>query len=165
MISVGILSDTHLDVIDDSFRRLCAMAFAGCDTIIHAGDLVDIAILNVFKGKEVHAVYGNTCNRTTRQLLQEEKQIVIKGYSIAISHGAGPRHNIEERVFERFPTADCIVFGHSHRAVCQKFGSTLLINPGSFLGTGRYGAAGTYAILKIDTDGLNCSIYSLPDQL
>lgn len=165
MVTVGILSDTHLDVLNDSFRRLCATAFAGCDTIIHAGDLVDVSILNAFKGKEIHAVCGNMCNPATKQVLQVEKQIIIKGYSIAVSHGAGPRHNIEERVFEQFPTADCIVFGHTHKAVCQRFGRTLLINPGSFLGTGPYGAAGTYAILTIDKRGLSASIYTLPDQL
>ena len=165
MISVGILSDTHLDGVNESFRRQCARAFAGCDTIIHAGDLVDIAILSTFKGKDIHAVSGNMCNMTARLVLQEEKLIVIKGYSIAICHGAGPRHNTEERVFEKFPTADCIIFGHTHKAECQRIGTTLMINPGSFLGTGRYGATGTYAILNIDKSGLNASIYSLPDQL
>lgn len=165
MISVGILSDTHLDGVNDLFKRQCLNAFAGCDTIIHAGDLVDLAILSAFDGKGIHAVSGNMCNRTTRLALQEEKLIVIKGYSIAICHGAGPRHNIEERVFGKFPTADCIIFGHTHKAECQRIGRTLMINPGSFLGTGRYGAAGTYAILNIDQNGLNASIYSLPDQL
>ncbi len=95
----------------------------------------------------------------------EEKQIVLAGYAIAITHGAGPRHNIEERVFEQFPAADCIVFGHTHKAVCRTFGRTLLINPGSFQGTGQYGAAGTYALLNIDKNGLNASIHTLPNQL
>ena len=165
MITVGILSDTHLAVVNESFIRQCTAAFAGCDTIIHAGDLTDVGILNAFKGKEVHAVCGNMCNRVTQMALQDKKHIILGGYSIAITHGAGPRHNIEERVFEQFPTADCIVFGHTHIAVCRTFGRTLLINPGSFLGTGRYGAAGTYALLKIDQNGLNASIHTLPNQL
>ena len=80
MISVGILSDTHLDGVNESFRRQCARAFAGCDTMIHAGDLVDIAILSTFKGQDIHAVSGNMCNMTARLVLQEEKLIVIKGY-------------------------------------------------------------------------------------
>jgi putative phosphoesterase len=165
MITVGILSDTHLHAVNESFVRQCAMAFAGCDTIIHAGDLIDVAILSAFKGKDIHAVCGNMCNRTTKQVLPEEKQIILQGYTIAITHGAGPRHNIEERVFEHFPAADCIVFGHTHKAVCRIFGRTLLINPGSFLGTGRYGAAGTYALLNIDENGLNASIHTLANQL
>lgn len=165
MITVGILSDTHLDEVNESFMRRCAWAFAGCDTIIHAGDLTDVAILNAFKGKEIHAVCGNMCNSTTRQVLQDKKQIILGGYSIAITHGAGPRHNIGERVFEQFPAADCIVFGHTHKAICQTFGRTLLINPGSFMGTGKYGASGTYALLHIDPNGLNASVYTLSNQL
>ena len=165
MITVGILSDTHLYAVEQPFIKQCITAFAGCDAIIHAGDLIDLSILNVFKGKEIHAVSGNMCNSITKQALAEEKQIVLAGYSIAITHGAGPRHNIEERVFEQFPTADCIVFGHTHKAVCRLYGRTLLINPGSFQGTGRYGAPGTYALLNIDKNGLNASIHSLPNQL
>lgn len=165
MIRVGILSDTHLYEVNETYTDKCTKAFAGCDVIIHAGDLVDLSILSAFKGKEIHAVCGNMCTRITRQVLTEEKQIVLGGYAIAITHGAGPRHNIEERVFAQFPAADCIVYGHTHTAVCRLYGRTLLINPGSFQGTGRYGAAGTYAILTLDKNGLNASIHSLPDQL
>jgi uncharacterized protein len=165
MTVVGILSDTHLETVNESFVKQCATAFAGCDTIIHAGDLTDVAILSAFKGKDIHAVCGNMCNRRTTQALPKEKQIVLAGYTIAITHGAGPGYNIEERVFEKFPTADCIVFGHSHKAVCRHFGQTLLVNPGSFRSTGQYGAAGTYALLNIDKNGLVASIHSLPNQL
>lgn len=165
IMRVGILSDTHLYAAEQPFVRQCDIAFSGCNTIIHAGDLVDVTILNAFKGKTVHAVCGNMCNGNTRKILTEEKQIVLAGYSLAITHGAGPRHNIEERVFDQFPAADCIIFGHTHKACCRLYGRTLLINPGSFQGTGKYGAAGTYAILHIDKNGLNASIHSLPDQL
>ena len=168
MIHVGILSDTHLHALDESFMRQCTAAFSGCDTIIHAGDLTDIRILGAFKDKDIHAVCGNMCSMTTRQILPLQKHIILGGYSIGISHGAGPRHNIEERVLEQFPTADCIVFGHTHRAVCCRIGSTLLINPGSFAGTGRYGAAGTYALLTIDETGvapLSAVLQALPDRL
>jgi hypothetical protein len=164
MISVGILSDTHLQTANRAFVQKCATAFAGCDAIIHAGDLVDIGILNTFKGKDIHAVRGNMCNWDTRQLLPGQKEIVVAGYAIGITHGAGPRHNIEERVFEQFPAADCIVFGHTHHAVCLQYGETLLVNPGSFMGTGSYGAAGTYAILKITNNGLTASIHTLANQ-
>jgi len=162
---VGILSDTHIHTPDNAFLRQCAAAFAECDTIIHAGDLIDVAILRAFNGKEIHAVSGNMCNIATKQALPNEKHIVLGGYAIGITHGAGPRQNIEERVFDQFPDADCIIFGHTHQNVCRKFGRTLLINPGSFTGTGRYGAAGTYALLHIDADGLRAAIHTLPDVL
>lgn len=137
------------------------MAFDGCDVIIHAGDLTDISILRAFSGKDIHAVCGNTCNQSVQKVLPREKEIVLGGYGIAITHGTGPRHNIEDRVYDRFPTADCIIFGHSHLPVCRKVGSTLLINPGSFQTSGRYGAGPSYGLLRIEPAGLSASLHTL----
>ena len=161
MTTVGILSDTHISGTSVTFLRHCTRAFAECDVIIHAGDLTDMSILAAFKGKTVHAVSGNMCSVVTQQVLPKKKMIIIEGYSIGICHGAGPRHNIEDRVFEMFPEASCIVYGHTHIPVCHTIGKTLIINPGDFQGTGRYGSAGTYGILQIDKNGLKGAIHSL----
>ena len=162
MFSIGILSDTHLQRPDHHFATLCAQVFAHCDVIMHAGDLTDQSILSVFGEKKVYAVHGNMCNTETWKILPEKRQITIAGYSIGICHGAGQRHNIEERVFDMFPEADCIIYGHTHNPVCHYFGTTLLINPGSFQATGSYGSPGSYAILQIDEKGLQGSLHSLP---
>lgn len=162
MITIGILSDTHIFSCTDNFRRQIAVAFSGCDTIIHAGDLTDISILAAFTTKKIYAVHGNMCNVTTRASLPETCTIVCNGYTIGLCHGTGNRYNIEERMFDRFPLADCIIYGHTHTPVCHMFGSTLIINPGSFQTTGRHGAPGTYALLHIDQVGLRGSIHELP---
>jgi len=158
---IGVLSDTHMSLTTDKFVNQCVKAFDRYDARIHAGDLTDLSILSVFKGKEIHAVSGNICSCPTRQILPEELLIVIDGYSIGITHGAGPRHNIEHRVFLKFPTADCIIYGHTHVKACHKIGDTLLVNPGSFQGTGTHKSAGTYAILQLFDTGVQSSIHSL----
>ena len=151
MIHIGILSDTHLNSCSDSFRRQVETVFAKCTVILHAGDLSDISVLEAFHGKEVHAVHGNMCNIGSQQLLPNSKLITIGGYRIGLCHGAwGPRHTIEERVWAMFPEADCIVYGHTHHAVCHRAGGVLFINPGTFQSTGPLGAPGTYVILHID---------------
>ncbi len=151
MIRVGILSDTHLNNCPDFFRRQVETVFAQCSMILHAGDLADISVLEAFSGKEVHAVHGNMCNRESQQTLPGSKLITIGGYRIGLCHGAwGPRHTVEERVWAMFPQADCIVYGHTHHAVCHRVGGVLFINPGTFQSTGPHGAPGTYAILHID---------------
>ncbi|TKB12202.1 metallophosphoesterase family protein [Desulforhopalus sp. IMCC35007] len=162
MYTIGIISDTHLQQPDHFFLENCVNAFKNCDAIIHAGDLTDHSILSVFSGKTVYAVRGNMCNLQTQRTLPERKTVSIKGYTIGISHGAGPRHNIEERVYEMFPEADCIIYGHTHIPVCHYYGTTLLINPGSFQSTSRYGGPGTYALLQIDSNGLHGSLHNLP---
>ncbi len=161
MTAIGILSDTHINNQSKEYRLNCAHAFPHCDAIIHAGDLTNMEILSVFSGKDIYAVSGNMCDHATKQSLPESKIIVIDGYSIAICHGAGSKHNIEERLLTLFPDSDCIVYGHTHIPTCHTWCGTLFLNPGSFQGTGHYGAPGTYGLIRIDTDGLKGSIHEL----
>jgi putative phosphoesterase len=163
MTTIGILSDTHLSSPSPEFLEDCKKAFRECSAIIHAGDLTDVSILSVFHGKTVHGVQGNMCNGRVREYLPEQKLIEIEGYQIGITHGAGSRYNIEERVYALFPEADCIVFGHSHMPLIERVGTTLLVNPGSFRGTGPYGAPGTYALLKAGEKRLEAKIHSLAE--
>jgi putative phosphoesterase len=162
MLRIGILSDTHLPGCTDLFRRQTELAFSDCTIIIHAGDLVDQGILSAFGDKEIHVVHGNMCNATVKRHFPSQKMLNFEGFSLAICHGAGDRMNIEDRLLHMFPTADCIIYGHTHMAVQKKIGRVLFINPGSFQGTGRFGAAGSYAILVIDTSGLSATIHELP---
>jgi putative phosphoesterase len=159
---IGILSDTHLSRNSDRFRQLVDTAFASCGTIIHAGDLTDHAILYAFGDREVHAVCGNMCSARTRQLLPESLLLDIGGFTIAVCHGAGMRSNIEERLFERFHDADCVIYGHTHEPVQRYYGTVLFINPGSFQATSRYGHPGTYAILTIREKQLSAHIHTVP---
>ncbi|WP_457576577.1 metallophosphoesterase family protein [Desulfomarina sp.] len=160
--TIGILSDTHLSRTTKEFKKQCAVAFNGCDIIIHAGDLTDLSLLSAFPGKTIYGVHGNMCSLTAQQYLPEKREVTIEGFSIGICHGYGPRHNIEERMLDLFPGVDCIVYGHTHQPVCHLIGKTLIINPGSFQATGRYGAPGTYGLLIIEPNGLRGSILELP---
>lgn len=163
MTRIGILSDTHLSHPTPWFVEQVRQAFANCSTILHAGDLTAVSILDIFEGKEVHAVHGNMCEFSSCKCLPTEKMIQIDGYTIGLCHGAGARHNIEERMWNLFPTADCIVYGHTHIAVNHRLAKTLFINPGSFASTGRYGAPGSYAILTTTKEGLSASLHQLAE--
>jgi uncharacterized protein len=160
---IGILSDTHINSPSPWFIKQVQQAFTDCSIILHAGDLTSISILGIFQGKEVHAVHGNMCEYSSRQALPAEKLIKVDGYTIALCHGAGATYNIEERMWNLFPTADCIVYGHTHVAVNHRLGKTLFVNPGSFAATGRYGAPGSYAILTTDDSGLNASLHQFTE--
>lgn len=161
MIKAGVLSDSHLHQPSTTYLRNCQRAFAECDIIIHAGDLTDLSILAPFTDKTVYAVSGNMCGAEAQRRLPKELRINIEQVSIGISHGAGDRNTIEDRLFSIFPEADCIIYGHTHLPTCHTYGPTLMVNPGSFQPTSRFGGPGSYAILSIDGADISGQIYHL----
>ena len=147
MITIGVLSDTHLVEPDTRFKEKAQRCFADVDMILHAGDLTRLSVLDVFAGKTVHAVHGNMCDTSSRNQLPAIRKITINNFTIILTHGYGyGYHDIEDRLFSEFAEADCIIYGHTHQAVCHRLGHILFINPGSF------GSSGTYAILEIDSE-------------
>jgi uncharacterized protein len=147
-IKAGILSDTHLTCPDDQFIHLVEKCFAGCDVIIHAGDLTSTRVLEVFTGRPVHAVHGNMCDAVALRSLPRELTFGLGGFTVGLTHGAHLGRDIELNLWNLFSEADCMVYGHTHRPVCHRRGGVLIVNPGSFRSTGPHGAPGTYAILE-----------------
>ena len=155
IISAGVLSDSHTTASDALFPGLAARAFAGCGVIIHAGDLTDPGILDAFSGKTVYAVHGNSCNAAARLRLPRRRVFRLGRFTIALAHGDG-RMDIEDGLWAEFPEADCIIYGHTHRAVCHREGGdagVLFLNPGAFKNGG-------YAILEAG-DELRATLHSL----
>jgi putative phosphoesterase len=132
---VGILSDSHdnLDAVREAVRLFRA---AGCDLIIHAGDFVAPFAARELAGAgcPVNAVLGNCAGEKTglRQALApfgtiREAPLLIEhaGRKILVTHfqiSVG-RHAAEGAY-------GVVVYGHTHRPVVRRAGSTLIINPG-----------------------------------
>jgi putative phosphoesterase len=155
MITVGVLSDTHLIQADKWYKEKAQLCFADADIILHAGDLTSLSVLDVFAGKTVHAVHGNMCGPKTRNVLPASRIIEVGKFRLALTHGAGYMPNIEDRLYDAFAPVDCIVYGHTHRPVCQRYGPTLMVNPGSFT------IAGTYAIITVEQNSMEAGILSI----
>jgi len=160
-IKAGILSDTHLNAPDRQFTQLAKHCFADCEVIIHAGDLTDLSILDVFADKTIHAVCGNMCRGNARTTLAKNINFPLGNFTIGLTHGAELGYDIESGLWNLFPEADCMIYGHTHRAVCHRQARKLIINPGSFQSTGRWGAPGTYAILEAG-ETLQAQILQVP---
>jgi putative phosphoesterase len=158
MVTIGVLSDTHLIESNEWFRKKAGLCFAEADMILHAGDLTSLSVLEVFAEKTVHAVHGNMCGPKTREVLPASKIIEAGCFSLALIHGAGYMHNIEDRLFDLFAPIDCIVYGHTHYPVCHRYGPTLMVNPGSFTSTG------TYATIKIERHSIEGRIHRIGDR-
>ncbi|BCR04799.1 phosphoesterase [Desulfuromonas versatilis] len=134
MVKIGVFSDTHFSSYyraHDLIRHWLEGWLGDCDMILHAGDMVDPAILDAFAGRSVHAVRGNMDPPVAG--IPDRKIIQVEGFRIGLVHGWGSPQGIEERVIKAFEgeALDCLVYGHSHQPACHYRGRLLLFNPGS----------------------------------
>lgn len=128
-----ILADTHIR--GDGRRRLpraVRHAAARATLIIHAGDVVDPAVLaDLADYAPVHAVLGNN-DHDLVGALPDRRVSELDGVRIATVHDAGPSAGRSARLQRWFPEAAVVVFGHSHLPHCGVgVGSQWLFNPGS----------------------------------
>jgi len=161
MMKAGILSDTHLTRVNKEFIERVECCFSDCDIIVHAGDLVDLSLLDAFQGKIVHAVHGNCCTGSTRAALPGQCIFQLGDFTVGVTHGNRLGYDIESGLWDLFPEADCMIYGHTHQAVCHRHAGKLIINPGAFQMVSRYGVPCSYAILEAG-EQLKGSLHELP---
>ncbi|MDX2495229.1 MAG: metallophosphoesterase [Desulfuromusa sp.] len=131
---VGVLSDTHIHSLDAGnvlAQKLLSGSFADVEVILHAGDHVHPDLSSCFYPLPWYGVCGNMDK--PQPTLPIQRIVELSGFRIGMMHGWGPPNGVENRVLNSFSAADIdvLVFGHSHRPVCEKVGSILLFNPGS----------------------------------
>ena len=137
-MQVLILSDTH-GHIDPRVLELAA----GCELAVHAGDVGGAAVLDALASRcrRVVAVRGNNdlpgkwpageAARLAR--LPETVAVDLPGGGLAVVHGhrvwdLRDRHG---RLRRQFPEARVVVYGHSHRQVCDLGAAPWVLNPGA----------------------------------
>ena len=67
MTRIGVLSDTHLREPEPDLGQRLAQVWGPVDMILHAGDLVNISVLDALQAPEVLAVAGNMDDYVVRQ--------------------------------------------------------------------------------------------------
>lgn len=130
-MKIGIISDTHLNIPDDRLEKIVEDYFHDVDLILHAGDIVELDVLDVFKGKKVYAVSGNMDRESVREVFPGKRILEVEGRRIGLIHGWGSPYGLEEKVMWEFEDVECIVYGHTHRAMNEMRNGVLLFNPGS----------------------------------
>ncbi|HPE07913.1 MAG TPA: metallophosphoesterase family protein, partial [Smithellaceae bacterium] len=88
-VKIGVLSDTHISGYNEKLKEIINEHFSDVDLIFHAGDLVDLCVLDLFGDKEVRAVCGNMDNQRVKQELPEQLLMNINGFKIGLIHGWG----------------------------------------------------------------------------
>jgi len=110
-----VVADTHLGA-GRGHRLLDRLgpALQEADVILHAGDIVHPSVLDdLAEHAPVHAVRGNN-DRWSGIDLPERLVIRLGGREVAMVHDSGASAGRAGRLRRWFPTADAVVFGHSH---------------------------------------------------
>lgn len=101
--------------------------------ILHAGDVIDPALLDELKAfAPVTVVMGNCDAMDIKEWgATDEAMIELGGVTVAMVHDSGYTQGRRERMRNRFPDARVVVFGHSHLPFNEDRDGLLLFNPGS----------------------------------
>ncbi len=129
-----LMSDTHVPARTKELPRDLLAQLDRCDAVIHAGDWIDVAMLDLLEARaqRLIGVYGNNDRAGLRARLPEVARAELGGVRFGVVHETGPARGRELRCAERFPDVDVLVFGHSHIPWDTMAGTRLrLLNPGS----------------------------------
>lgn len=137
-LRVAILSDTHGELDARIVEQV-----ARCDYAVHAGDVGNAAVLAALTPRQgaVLAVRGNNdipvkwprADRSVLEMLPDSLTLELPGGVLAVTHGhrAGGACERHARLRRQFPDARAIVYGHSHRLVCDLEAPVWVLNPGA----------------------------------
>ena len=129
-----LLADTHVPKRARALPDQVWSAVEAADLVIHAGDWVEVALLDALeaRAKRVIGVWGNNDGADLRSRLPEVARIAVEGIRIAVVHETGPATGREARCDAAYPETDVLVFGHSHIPWDTVTPNGLrLLNPGS----------------------------------
>lgn len=129
-----IVSDTHVPLRARTLPAQLLAAIDEADVVVHAGDWVDAATLDLLeaRSRRLVAVYGNNDGPALRERLPEVATADLGGVRFAVVHETGQATGRESRCEQAFPDADVLVFGHSHIPWDTTTPRGLrLLNPGS----------------------------------
>lgn len=131
---IMVLADTHLgpgrahlltEALGDRLLR--------ADAIVHAGDITDVSVIEeLSKHAPVTSVRGNNDIGVD---LPETVESDVCGVMVAMIHDSGAATGRGPRLHRLFPSADVVVFGHSHlpwnETIETATGRQIHFNPGS----------------------------------
>ncbi|WAU83534.1 metallophosphoesterase [Streptomyces sp. Qhu-G9] len=129
-----LIADTHLPKRARELPGPLLAELPRADVVIHAGDWVDTATLDLLQSRShrLVGVYGNNDGPGLRARLPEVAHAELDGLRLGVVHETGAAEGREQRCAARFPDLDVLVFGHSHIPWDTTTATGLrLLNPGS----------------------------------
>ena len=150
MTRLGLISDTH-----GLLRPEACAALAGCDRIIHAGDIGNSRVRDELRLiAPVDAVRGNNDRDAWADRIPDTLSIAVEGVAVHVLH------DLAQLDTRRSHDARVVVSGHSHKPVIDERDGMLYINPGS-AGPRRFRLPVSVAYLDISDAEARATIIEL----
>jgi uncharacterized protein len=132
-VRIIALADTHAPRRWRSCPAAVAAWLRQADVILHAGDICTAAVLTeLAQYAPVHAVLGNNDGPDVTQWgAPATLQIELAGLRVAMIHDSGAAAGRLRRMRAAFPSAELVIFGHSHIPLDASDGALRIFNPGS----------------------------------
>lgn len=145
-VRLGVISDTH-----GMLRPQVFEIFREVDHILHGGDVGRSDLLVELRAlAPVTAVYGNSDGFDARKGLPQVAELELDGFSIVVTHGDQFGSPTPAKLVEAFPSAEIIIFGHSHKPLLELVDKTITVmNPGG-AGAPRFGIPPSVGILELE---------------
>ena len=132
--SLLLMADTHVPKRARDLPEQLWAAVDAADVVVHAGDWVDVRLLDALaeRSRRLVACYGNNDHGVLRERLPEVARVEVEGLRLAVVHETGSAKGREERCSALYADVDVLVFGHSHIPWDTTSATGLrLLNPGS----------------------------------
>ena len=125
-MKIGILSDTH-SKIKKAKTALNLLLDNGAEFIIHAGDIVELEMLEMLKncGKRYVAVYGN--NDAHLMQYQNDYNLVKEPHYFKLSD---TKFKLMHLPYYMNNDSEVIIFGHTHHFLSEFKENSLFLNSG-----------------------------------
>jgi putative phosphoesterase len=161
-LKIGVISDTHLRGPDERLLAIIRKHFHDAELILHAGDLIDLKVLDAFGDKEVVAVCGNMDLPRVGDEIPPKRVLEIGRFRIGLIHGWGSPLDLEDRIRREFENVDCIVYGHSHYPANHIREGILFFNPGTACDR-RHAGSNTVGVLEVGQDTITGRIIAIDE--
>ena len=129
-----LIADTHVPKRAKDLPAEVWRAVDEADLVLHAGDWVDVALLDALasRARRLVGVAGNNDHGVLRERLPELARVDVEGLRFGVVHETGQATGREARCGAAYPDLDVLVFGHSHIPWDTTTPRGLrLLNPGS----------------------------------
>ncbi len=148
---IGLIADTHIPSKANSIPQGVFKAFEKVDFIIHAGDLVELKVIDELEQiAPVLAVHGNMDVPEVKDALPKLDSLKIYDWKIGVMHDPNVLSDTKEmREIAKQNAFNVFVYGHTHNSSIKWEDEALYINPGSPTNPSSFVNKCSVALLRI----------------